>query len=71
MLTYAIVYFSCRYMKQVLDEVLRFSLLGTFTLRFAEREINLDGYIVPPDATTIQAMGVTHMDPRYWPEPEK
>ena len=58
-------------MKQVLDEVLRFSLLGTFTLRFAEREINLDGYIVPPDATTIQAMGVTHMDPRYWSEPEK
>ena len=58
-------------MKQVLDEVLRFSLLGTFTLRYAEREINLDGYIVPADATTIQAMGVTHMDPRYWPEPEK
>ena len=58
-------------MKQVLDEVLRYSLLGTFTLRYAERELNLDGYVIPPDATTIQAIGITHMDPTYWPEPEK
>ncbi len=58
-------------MKQVFDEVLRFAQLGTFTIRYAEKELNLNGYIVPPDATTIQAIGITHRDPTLWPEPDK
>ncbi len=61
----------CSYTKQVLDEVLRYSLLGTFTLRYAERDLTLRGFHVPADAAVIQAIGVTHRDPRLWPDPER
>ncbi len=60
---------SLHYMRQVLDETLRWSVLAPYATRFDYEDIILGGHSVPGGTPVVQALGVVLQDPNIWPDP--
>ncbi|KAI8143137.1 cytochrome P450 [Fennellomyces sp. T-0311] len=61
------------YLNAVINEVLRLDPIGVAgTDRIADKDVLLDGHIIVPKGTVFNCIFYhTHIDPAYWPEPEK
>lgn len=62
---------NCIYLKQVLDETLRCSVLAPYAARYQEFDIKLGGHIIPKNTPVIHALGVVLQDDDIWVEPKK
>ncbi|XP_072027850.1 cytochrome P450 20A1-like [Amphiura filiformis] len=59
------------YLRQVLDESLRTSVLAPWAARFQDIDTMLGGHVIPKGTPVIHALGVTLQDEEQWPHPEK
>lgn len=59
------------YLKQVFEETIRCSVLAPYAGRYLDDESVLGGYIVPAGTPVIHALGVSLLNPKYWPNPSK
>ena len=62
---------KCVYLKQVFDETLRCSVLAPFAARYLDEDIQLSGYQIPAGTPIVHALGVSLLNPEYFPEPSK
>ncbi|XP_038078617.1 cytochrome P450 20A1-like [Patiria miniata] len=62
---------SLPYLRQVLEESLRVSVLAPYAARFQDNESQLGGHVIPPGTPVIHALGVMLQDEELWPEPDK
>ncbi|XP_022102314.1 cytochrome P450 20A1-like [Acanthaster planci] len=60
-----------KYLRQVLDESLRVSVLAPYAARFQDNESELGGHVIPPGTPVMHALGVVLQDKELWPEPKK
>ena len=49
-------------MKQVLDETMRASLIGTFVARTADMDMVLDGYLVPAGVSFLNFIKQSYIE---------
>lgn len=59
------------YLKQVLDETLRCSVIASWAARFQDTESKLGEHTIPKRTPVIHALGVALQDDKVWPNPEK
>ncbi|XP_078001564.1 cytochrome P450 20A1-like isoform X2 [Glandiceps talaboti] len=60
------------YLRQVIDESIRLATITPFTTRADfGKDVEVQGYTIPKGVGVIYALGVVHLDPKIWPEPEK
>ncbi|KAI0219611.1 Cytochrome P450 20A1 [Lamellibrachia satsuma] len=57
------------YMRQVLDETLRCSALGTFAARYQDVESELGGHRIPAGTPVVHALGVVLQNHDLYPDP--
>ncbi|KAJ8024895.1 Cytochrome P450 20A1 [Holothuria leucospilota] len=55
------------YIRQVMNESLRLSVLAPWAARFQEVDVHLGGYIIPKGTPVITALGVVLQDEAIWP----
>ncbi|XP_070558912.1 cytochrome P450 20A1-like [Ptychodera flava] len=61
-----------QYMKRVLDETIRCSVLPTFAARMNyEKDMKVCDYSIEKGAGVVHALGVVFMDKKIWPNPER
>ncbi|XP_071812069.1 cytochrome P450 20A1-like [Apostichopus japonicus] len=60
-----------QYMKQVMDESLRLSILAPWAAKVQEVDISLGGHFIPKGTPVITALGVMSQDEKIWPNPKK
>lgn len=60
-----------KYMRQVIDETLRASVLAPWAARSSEYDIIVRGHIIPKETPIILPLGAVLQDPEIWPEPTK
>ncbi|XP_070560164.1 cytochrome P450 20A1-like isoform X2 [Ptychodera flava] len=61
-----------RYLKRVMDETIRCSVLAPMAARVNyEEDMKVVDYIIPKGSGVIHALGVVLMDETIWPEPER
>jgi len=58
-----------KYLKQVVDETLRCSVLAPWAGRYSNEEIKIDSYLLPPKTPLILALGVVLQDENIWTNP--
>ncbi len=62
----------CRYVRQVIDETLRCSVLAPFAARVSEeRDWSVGGHLIPKGTPIVTALGVSLQDEEDFQEPEK
>ncbi|KAJ8024894.1 Cytochrome P450 20A1 [Holothuria leucospilota] len=59
------------YIRQVVNESLRLSVLAPWGARVQEIDVHLGGYIIPKGTPVITALGVVLQDETIWPLPNK
>lgn len=59
------------YLRQVLDETLRCSLVATWAARVQETDTTIGGYYIPKSTPVIAAVGIALKDEKAWPNPDK
>ncbi|XP_070560175.1 cytochrome P450 20A1-like [Ptychodera flava] len=60
------------YLKRVMDETIRCSILGTMSARVNnEEDMNVLDYTIPKGAGVVHALGVVSADETIWPDPER
>ena len=59
------------YLRQVIDETLRCSVLAPYVARYSDDDTVLSGHHIPGGTPVIHALGVSLQDPQRWPEPKK
>lgn len=59
------------YLRQVIDETLRCSVVAPWGARAHDIDAKLGGYDIPKDTPIIHAFGVSFKDETAWPNPEK
>ncbi|XP_038078202.1 cytochrome P450 20A1-like [Patiria miniata] len=59
------------YLRHVLDESLRVSVVAPYAARFDDNESELGGYVIPPRTPVFHALGVVLQDEELWPDPKK
>ena len=62
---------KCVYLKQVFDETLRCSVLAPFAALYLDEDIQLGGFQIPAGTPIVHALGVSLLNPEYFPEPSK
>lgn len=62
---------ALKYLRQVLDETLRCSVLAPYAARVQEVDSVLGGHKIPGKTPVVQALGVMLCHPEIWPEPAK
>jgi cytochrome P450 len=60
-----------KYTEMVFAEALRLYPPGWITGREAIEPVRIGGYDLPKGAAVMTAQGVTHRDPRFWPDPDR
>ncbi|XP_071803251.1 cytochrome P450 20A1-like [Asterias amurensis] len=60
-----------KYLRQVINEGLRVSVLAPYTARFQDDDSKLGGHVIPGGTPVWHALGVALKDEDLWPEPEK
>ncbi|XP_070211491.1 cytochrome P450 20A1-like isoform X2 [Littorina saxatilis] len=58
-----------KYLRQVLDETLRCSVLAPWAARYSNDDTELEGHKIPAGTPVIHALGVSMMDEKVWPAP--
>ena len=61
---------ACSYFRQVEDETVRISTLGSWTARVSGEDMTVDGCHVPAGTPIIQALGVGLKNETTWQEGE-
>ncbi|XP_074657275.1 cytochrome P450 20A1-like isoform X3 [Tubulanus polymorphus] len=59
------------YLKQIVDETMRCSAIGTIAARYRDEDAVLDGYIIPKGTPVLQALSALSYDKKLYPEPRK
>ena len=49
-----------------MDETLRMSTLGPYAARYSDKDIVVDGYVVPANTPIIHALGVSLKNETQW-----
>ena len=57
--------------RQILNEVLRLTILGTFGARYSDDDIVIGGYLIPAGTPIMTALGVSLKNETVWKNPEK
>eukprot|EP00794_Sanderia_malayensis_P003260 gene3260-3741_t len=60
-----------KYMRQVIDEALRASVLAPWAARYSDYDIIVSGHVIPKETPIILPLGVVLQDPEIWPEPTR
>ena len=60
-----------RLLRQVLNEVLRLSVLGPFAARYSDEDIVAGGYLIPAGTPIVIALGVSLKNETIWKNTEK
>jgi cytochrome P450 family 20 subfamily A len=60
------VYSTNTYLRQILDETLRFSTLAPYAARYSDHDTVIGGYSVPAGTPIIQALGVALKNECTW-----
>ena len=60
-----------KYLDRVIKESSRRYTVGPYTAREADKDLVISGYCVPKGTTLFYPIWAVHMDPEYWPDPEK
>ncbi|XP_071803618.1 cytochrome P450 20A1-like [Asterias amurensis] len=60
-----------KYLRQVINEGLRVSVLAPYAARFQDSDSKLGGHVIPGGTPVMHALGVVLQDEELWPEPEK
>nr|XP_006824107.1 PREDICTED: cytochrome P450 20A1-like [Saccoglossus kowalevskii] len=61
---------NLQYMRQVIDETIRCSVLSPFGARVnLEKDMTIQGYTILKGTPMMQAFGVVHHDAKIWPDP--
>jgi len=58
-------------MRQVQDETLRMTTLAPYAARYSDKDISVDGYMVPAGTPIIQALGVASKNETQWENVQK
>lgn len=58
------------YLRQVIDEALRLSLVTTWGSRYQDFDSKLGGYRIPKNTYVFHALGVSLKDGNVWPNPD-
>ena len=61
----------CRLLRQVLNEVLRLTVLGPFAGRYSDDDVVIGDYLVPAGTTIVIALGVALNNETVWKNAEK
>ncbi len=65
-------FFTFRYLRQVIDETLRVSVLAPFGGRVSlDREWTVGGHVIPKATPIVVALGVALHDEETFPDPDK
>lgn len=59
------------YIKQVIDEGLRCSILAPWAARYSEYDMVIGGHVIPKHTPIILALGCLLQNEKVWPEPKK
>ncbi|XP_066289714.1 cytochrome P450 2U1-like [Branchiostoma lanceolatum] len=59
------------YVNACLLEVMRIRTLTSFLFHATTQEVNVQGYDIPKETQVIMNLYSIHMDPAYWPDPER
>lgn len=59
------------YMAQILNETLRWAIVGPYAARAQDKDIVIAGHHIPAGTGVIQALGVAMHDPEIFPQPDK
>lgn len=59
------------YTEQVIEETLRCSVLGPWAARYADNEIELEGFTVPARTPIMIHLGGALQRPEVWPQPQE
>ncbi|KAM7450025.1 hypothetical protein ABFA07_002135 [Porites harrisoni] len=60
-----------KYMRQVIDETLRASVLAPWGARVHDFDLQVGEYVVPKETPILLPFGVVLQDPNIWPEPKR
>ena len=58
-------------MRQVQDETLRLSTLAPWAARYSNKDITIEGHVIPAATPIIQALGVALKNQVSWEDVEK
>ena len=58
-------------MRQVQDETLRLSTLGPYAARYSNKEVTIEGHVIPATTPIIQALGVGLKSHVSWEDVDK
>ena len=61
----------CRLFRQILNEVLRLTTLGTYAARYSDDDIVVGGYLIPAGTPIVMALGVSLKNETVWKNAEK
>ena len=61
----------CRLLRQVLNEVLRLTVLGPFAGRYSDDDVMIGDYLIPAGTTIVIALGVALNNETIWKNVEK
>ena len=65
------VHVFVRLLRQVLNEVLRLSVLGPYAARYSDDDIVAGGYLIPAGTPIVIALGVSLKNETIWNNTEK
>jgi len=60
-----------RLLRQVLNEILRLTILSSFTSRHSDEDIVIRGYCIPAGTPIVIALGVSLKNETVWKHTEK
>ena len=61
----------CRLLRQVLNEVLRLTVLGPFAGRYSDDDVMIGDYLIPAGTTIVIALGVALNNETIWKNVER
>ena len=62
---------SISFLRQVQDETLRLSTLGPWAARYSDKDITIEGHVIPVATPIIQALGVGLKSQVSWEDVDK
>ena len=61
----------CRLLRQVLNEVLRLTVLGPFAGHYSDDDVMIGDYLIPAGTTIVIALGVALNNETIWKNVER
>ena len=70
-LRYSYLFLFNRLLRQVLNEVLRLSVIAPYAARYSDEDIVAGGYLIPAGTPIVIALGVSLKNETIWKNTEK